>query len=169
MTRNGDMFGIRVGGLGDRWFTALLIRRRGYFLPVFAGSGQRTWATAPLLKRLSIGGAAIAARRNAFCRCRGMERRNLFLKRWLGNLSRTQHAATNPRHKRFSGGCLGLDIPPTAWSRPELRAGATGIAHKEAGIGRDWRGNRPCAAGLFRAGAGSAGGKHGRKLKEGVS
>lgn len=39
MTRNGDMFGIRVSGLGDRWFTAPVNTRRDCSLLVFAGTG----------------------------------------------------------------------------------------------------------------------------------
>lgn len=55
MTRNGDMFGIRVSGLGDRWFTAPVNTPQGYFLPVFRRiRPTRTWATAPLLKRLVL-------------------------------------------------------------------------------------------------------------------
>lgn len=64
----------------------------------------------------------------------------------------------------FQGACLGLDI------RRVVETGITplintGIAHKEAGIGQIGAGTVR-AAGLFRAGAGSAGGKHGRKLRE---
>ncbi len=31
MTRNGDMFGIRVGGLSDRWFTAPVNTPQGLY------------------------------------------------------------------------------------------------------------------------------------------
>lgn len=40
MTRNGDMFGIRISGLGDRWFTAPVNTPQGLFFTGFAGSGQ---------------------------------------------------------------------------------------------------------------------------------
>ena len=36
MTRNGDMFGIRVSGLGDRWFTAPVNTPQGLFFTGFS-------------------------------------------------------------------------------------------------------------------------------------
>ncbi len=85
MTRNGDMFGGRVGGLGDRWFTAPVnTRHRGYFYRFFAGDqANPDMGDAPLLKAFGIGGAAmIAARRNAvFVGAGEWKRRNLFSER----------------------------------------------------------------------------------------
>ncbi len=59
MTRNGDMFGIRVSGLGDRWFTAPVNTPQGLFFTGFSQNRPtRIWATAPLPKP-----SASAARR----------------------------------------------------------------------------------------------------------
>lgn len=55
MTRNGDMFGIRISGLGDRWFTAPVNTPQGLFFTGFRRiRPTRIWATAPLLKRLVL-------------------------------------------------------------------------------------------------------------------
>ncbi|CHD23202.1 Protein of uncharacterised function (DUF1116) [Salmonella enterica subsp. enterica serovar Typhi] len=106
MTRNGDMFGIRVSGLGDRWFTAPVNTPQGLFFTGFSqDQANPDMGDSAITETFGIGGAAMIAA---------------------------------PGVTRFVG----------------------------AGDWSDWRGNRPCAAGLFRAGAGSAGGKHGRKLRE---
>lgn len=53
MTRNGNMFGIRVSGLGERWFTAPVNTPQGLFSPASRRSRRtRIWAIARLPKPL---------------------------------------------------------------------------------------------------------------------
>lgn len=55
MTRNGNMFGIRVSGLGERWFTAPVNTPQGLFSPVSRRSRRtRIWAIAQLPKPLVL-------------------------------------------------------------------------------------------------------------------
>ncbi len=71
MTRNGNMFGIRVSGLGERWFTAPVNTPQGLFSPASRRSRQtRIWAIGAITETFGIGGAAmIAAPGVTLCRC----------------------------------------------------------------------------------------------------
>ncbi len=58
MTRNGKNFGIKISGMGDRWFTAPVNTPEGLFFSGFSRRRQRTSATARSPKP-----SALAARR----------------------------------------------------------------------------------------------------------
>lgn len=62
MSRNGVEFGVRVSGLGDRWFTAPAPVPAGTYFPGFtAEDANRDMGDSAILETLGIGGMAMAA------------------------------------------------------------------------------------------------------------
>ncbi len=62
MTRNGDMFGIRVSGLGDRWFTAPVNTPQGLFFTGFSQEqANPDMGDSAITETFGIGGAAMIA------------------------------------------------------------------------------------------------------------
>jgi hypothetical protein len=62
MARNGTDFGIRVSGLGDRWFTALSTKVDGLYLPGFSGKDAAPdMGDSVITETAGIGGFAMAA------------------------------------------------------------------------------------------------------------
>lgn len=156
MTRNGQMFGIRVSGLGDRWFTAPVNTPQGLFFTGYSqADANPDIGDSAITETYGIGGAAMIAAPGVtrFVGAGGMEAAQKHQRRWarfIFSITRCCRSVVELR-----GACLGLDI------RRVVETGITpiintGIAHKEAGIGGGCR-NRPRPAGLLRAGAGSAG------------
>ncbi len=135
MTRNGDMFGIRVSGLGDRWFTAPVNTPQGYFYRFSQDQANPDMGDSAITETFGIGGAAMIAAHGVtrFVGAGEWKRRNLFLKRWLKFISNATCSYKSPAG--IFRACLGLDI------RRVVETGITplintGIAHKEAGIGQ---------------------------------
>lgn len=136
MARNGVEVGIRVSGLGDRWFTAPAPMVRGLFFSGYsetdanpdlgdsaitesAGIGAFAMAAAPAMIRL-VGGSVADAFRYT---------------REMGEIT----LGTNPTYTipniDFQGTPTGIDIRKVIETvlAPVIN---TGIAHKEAGIGQ---------------------------------
>ena len=62
MARNGTDFGIRVAGLGDRWFTAPVDRPRGLYFPGYgAGDANPDMGDSAIVETIGLGGLAMAA------------------------------------------------------------------------------------------------------------
>jgi len=62
MARNGTAFGIRVAGLGDRWFTAPVNTPRGLYFPGFgADDANPDMGDSCIVETLGLGGFAMAA------------------------------------------------------------------------------------------------------------
>lgn len=136
MARNGVEIGIRVAGLGERWFTAPSGMPKGLYFPGFseedanldlgdstiseiAGIGGFAMAGAPAIVRFIGGSPADAIRytREMYEICAG------------------RHRDYQMPNLDFAGTPLGVDI------RKVIETGITpiintGIAHKEAGIGQ---------------------------------
>jgi len=136
MARNGVEIGIRVAGLGERWFTAPAGVPKGLYFPGFsevdanldlgdstiseiAGIGGFAMAGAPAIVRFIGGSPADAVRytREMYEICAG------------------RHRDYQMPNLDFAGTPLGVDI------RKVIETGITpiintGIAHKEAGIGQ---------------------------------
>lgn len=136
MARNGTEFGIRVSGLGDRWFTAPAPIVNGMYFPGYgpedanpdlgdsaitetAGLGSLAMAGAPSVVKL-VGGSPQFAR-------------NTTLKMY--EITAGEHDTFRIPPLDFRGVPLGIDI------RKVVETGTcpvinTGIAHKKAGIGQ---------------------------------
>ncbi len=62
MARNGTEFGIRVSGLGDRWFTAPVPTPVGLFFPGFsAADANPDMGDSAIVETIGLGGGAMAA------------------------------------------------------------------------------------------------------------
>lgn len=62
MSRNGTEFGIRVSGLGDRWFVAAAPRPEGLYFPGFtAADANPDMGDSAILETLGLGAFAMAA------------------------------------------------------------------------------------------------------------
>ena len=62
MARNGVEFGIRVAGLGDRWFTGPASVVKGLYFPGFAaGDANRDIGDSAIMETYGLGGMAMAA------------------------------------------------------------------------------------------------------------
>ncbi len=144
MARNGTEFGVRVSGLGDRWFTAPSPIVAGLWLPGFSekdanpdigdssitetgGLGGFAMATAPAIVRFVGGDASLA----------------LGVTQEMYQITAGEHEAFTIPALDFRGTPLGVDV------RKVMATGIlpfinTGIAHKDPGIGM-------VGAGLSRA------------------
>jgi len=137
MTRNGRDFGIRVSGLGDRWFTAPVNTPVGLF---FTGYSQEDAnpdiGDSAITECLGVGGAAMIAAPGVtrFVGAGGFAEALA-----VSEEMREIYLDANPLFQiptwDFQGACLGLDV------RRVVETGVTpvintGIAHRKAGIGQ---------------------------------
>ena len=137
MTRNGDMFGIRVSGLGDRWFTAPVNTPQGLFFTGFSQEqANPDMGDSAITEPLGIGGAAMNAAPGVtrFVGAGGMEAAKSVSEE-MAEIFLERNMQLQIPGWDFQGACLGLDI------RRVVETGITplintGIAHKEAGIGQ---------------------------------
>ncbi|WP_330983204.1 MULTISPECIES: DUF1116 domain-containing protein [Enterobacterales] len=137
MTRNGDNFGIRVSGLGDRWFTAPVNTPQGLF---FTGYSQEQanpdMGDSAITETFGIGGAAMIAAPGVtrFVGAGGVEAAKTVSEE-MAEIFLERNMQLQIPGWDFQGACLGLDI------RRVVETGITplintGIAHKDAGIGQ---------------------------------
>jgi len=137
MTRNGRDFGIRVSGLGARWFTAPVNMPVGLF---FTGYSQEDAnpdiGDSAITECLGIGGVAMIAAPGV-TRFVGTGGFSEALE--ISEEMREIYLDTNPMFLiptwDYQGACLGLDV------RRVVETGITpvintGIAHRKAGIGQ---------------------------------
>ncbi|EAW5530731.1 DUF1116 domain-containing protein [Salmonella enterica] len=137
MTRNGDMFGIRVSGLGDRWFTAPVNTPQGLFFTGFSqDQANPDMGDSAITETFGIGGAAMIAAPGVtrFVGAGGMEAAKSVSEE-MAEIYLERNMQLQIPGWDFQGVCLGLDI------RRVVETGITplintGIAHKEAGIGQ---------------------------------
>lgn len=137
MTRNGDMFGIRVSGLGDRWFTAPVNTPQGLFFTGFSqDQANPDMGDSAITETFGIGGAAMIAAPGVtrFVGAGGMEAAKSVSEE-MAEIYLERNMQLQIPGWDFQGACLGLDI------RRVVETGITplintGIAHKEAGIGQ---------------------------------
>ncbi|HGS7067627.1 TPA: DUF1116 domain-containing protein [Klebsiella quasipneumoniae subsp. quasipneumoniae] len=137
MTRNGDMFGIRVSGLGDRWFTAPVNTPQGLFFTGFSQEqANPDMGDSAITETFGIGGASMIAAPGVtrFVGAGGMEAAKSVSEE-MAEIFLERNMQLQIPGWDFQGACLGLDI------RRVVETGITplintGIAHKEAGIGQ---------------------------------
>ena len=150
MTRNGRDFGIRVSGLGKRWFTAPVNTPVGLFFTGYSqDDANPDIGDSAITETLGIGAAAMIAAPGVtrFVGAGGFadaleiseEMREIFID-------------TNPLLQiptwDFQAACLGLDVRRVVETRitPLIN---TGIAHRKAGIGQVGAGTVRAPLGCF--------------------
>ncbi|WP_058912302.1 DUF1116 domain-containing protein [Entomohabitans teleogrylli] len=137
MTRNGREFGIRVSGLGDRWFTAPVNTPQGLFFTGYSqADANPDIGDSAITETLGIGGAAMIAAPGVtrFVGAGGMGAA-LETSEEMEEIYLDHNPLLQIPSWDFKGACLGLDI------RRVVETGITplintGIAHREAGIGQ---------------------------------
>lgn len=137
MTRNGRDFGIRVSGLGDRWFTAPVNTPVGLFFTGYSqDDANPDIGDSAITECLGVGGAAMIAAPGVtrFVGAGGFSEALA-----VSDEMREIYLDSNPLFQiptwDFQGACLGLDV------RRVVETGVTpvintGIAHRKAGIGQ---------------------------------
>ena len=137
MSRNGTMFGIRVSGLGDRWFTAPVEMPRGLYFPGFSeDDANPDIGDSTIVETVGLGGFAMAASPAvAGFVGAGTAADALDYTRAMEEITVARNPEWTIPALDFAGVPTGIDIRKVVASgqAPTIN---TGIAHREAGIGQ---------------------------------
>ena len=137
MSRNGTMFGIRVSGLGDRWFTAPVEMPRGLYFPGFSeDDANPDIGDSTIVETVGLGGFAMAAAPAvAGFVGAGTAVDALNYTRAMEEITVARNPEWTVPALDFAGVPTGIDIRKVVASgrTPTIN---TGIAHREAGIGQ---------------------------------
>jgi hypothetical protein len=136
MARNGTDFGIRVSGLGERWFTAPAQIPRGLYFPGYGDADANAdIGDSTITETAGIGGFAMASAPAIVTFVSGTPQDAL-------DATMEMYEITYAEHKNFTIPVLGFRGTPTGVDlRKVIETGITprvntGIAHKEPGIGQ---------------------------------
>ena len=136
MARNGTDFGIRVSGLGDRWFTAPAGIPDGLYFPGFTSADANPdIGDSTITETAGIGGFAMAAAPAIVSFISGTAQD-------ASNASLEMYEITVAEHKYFTIPAFNFRGTPTGIDlRRVIELGVTprintGIAHKMAGVGQ---------------------------------
>ncbi len=155
MARNGTDFGIRVAGLGDRWFTAPVEMPKGLYFPGFSeADANPDMGDSAIVETIGLGGFAMAASPSVvrFVGAGGLTEA-IRATEEMAEICLGEHPHFRIPTLDERGTPVGIDI------RKVVETGITplintGIAGKSAGHRADRRGRGPGAPRLLRAGAG---------------
>jgi Protein of unknown function (DUF1116) len=136
MARNGTEFGIRVSGLGDRWFVGPSDVPRGlYFAGFTADDGNPDMGDSAITETAGIGAFAMAGAPAIVTFVGGTVRDAVTSTLEMYEITLAEHETFRLPALDFRGTPTGIDI------RKVVRTGIlprinTGIAHRKAGIGQ---------------------------------
>jgi hypothetical protein len=136
MARNGTEIGIRVAGLGDRWFTAPSGEPKGlYFSGYSAEDACRDLGDSTISETAGIGGFAMASAPAIVKFVGGTPADAIKYTKEMAEICFGRHRDYQMPSMDFTGTPLGVDI------REVVETGITpiintGIAHKDPGIGQ---------------------------------
>jgi len=136
MARNGTDFGIRVSGLGDRWFTAPAEVPVGLFFPGYTQEDANPdIGDSTITETAGIGGFAMAAAPAIVKFVGGTPRMALEATLEMYEITVAENPAFGIPQLEFRGTPTGIDI------RKVVRTGITprvntGIAHRRPGVGQ---------------------------------
>jgi hypothetical protein len=136
MARNGTDFGIRISGLGERWFTAPVPTPKGLYFPGFSeedSSGDIGDST--ITESAGIGGFAMASAPAIVNFVSGTPKDALNTTLEMYEITFTEHKYFTIPPLDFRGTPTGMDLRKIVEKNITPRIN-TGIAHKEAGIGQ---------------------------------
>ena len=136
MARNGTDFGIRVSGLGDRWFTAPVAVPQGLYFPGFqAEDASGDIGDSTITETAGIGGFAMASAPAIVTFVSGTPRDALNATLEMYEITCTEHRYFTMPPLDFRGTPTGIDIRKVVAKGITPRVN-TGIAHNEAGVGQ---------------------------------
>jgi hypothetical protein len=136
MARNGTDFGIRVSGLGDRWFTAPVATPQGLYFPGFeAEDASGDIGDSTITETAGIGGFAMAAAPAIVTFVSGTPRDAINATLEMYEICYSEHKSFSIPQLDFRGTPTGIDIRKVVEKGITPRVN-TGIAHRDAGIGQ---------------------------------
>ncbi len=136
MARNGTDFGIRVSGLGDRWFTAPVAIPQGLYFPGFtAEDSSGDIGDSTITETAGIGGFAMASAPAIVQFVSGTPKDAINATLEMYEICYTEHKYFTIPPLDFRGTPTGIDIRKVVETGITPRVN-TGIAHKEAGVGQ---------------------------------
>ena len=136
MARNGTDFGIRISGLGDRWFTAPVSVPKGLYFPGFTeddSSGDIGDST--ITETAGIGAFAMASAPAIVTFVSGTPRDAMNATLEMYEICSSEHKYFTMPPLDFRGTPTGIDIRKVVEKGITPRVN-TGIAHKDAGVGQ---------------------------------
>ncbi len=136
MARNGTDFGIRVSGLGDRWFTAPVGIPKGLYFPGFTeedSSGDIGDST--ITESAGIGGFAMAAAPAIVTFVSGTPKDAINATLEMYEICYAEHKSFTIPPLDFRGTPTGIDLRKVVELGITPRVN-TGVAHKDPGVGQ---------------------------------
>lgn len=136
MARNGTDFGIRISGLGDRWFTAPAQIPDGLYFPGFSNADANPdIGDSTITETAGIGAFAMAAAPAIVTFVSGTPRDAINATMEMYEITAAEHKAFTIPQLDFRGTPVGIDLRKVVETGITPRVN-TGIAHKEAGVGQ---------------------------------
>jgi len=136
MARNGTDFGIRVSGLGDRWFTAPVAVPKGLYFPGFtAEDASGDIGDSTITETAGIGGFAMASAPAIVTFVSGTPKDAINATLEMYEITFAEHKYFTMPPLDFRGTPTGIDIRKVVEKGITPRVN-TGIAHKDAGVGQ---------------------------------
>jgi hypothetical protein len=136
MARNGTDFGIRVSGLGDRWFTAPAPPVEGLYFPGFTEQDANPdLGDSTIMETVGIGGFAMAAAPAIVTFVGGTTKLALDTTLEMYEITVAQHKYFTIPALEFQGSPTGVDVRKVVEKGITPRVN-TGVAHKDAGVGQ---------------------------------
>jgi hypothetical protein len=136
MARNGTDFGIRVSGLGDRWFSAPAPPVEGLYFPGFtAADANPDLGDSTITETAGIGGFAMAAAPAIVTFVGGTASLATETTLEMYEITVAHHKAFTIPALDFQGTPTGIDVRKVVEKGITPRVN-TGVAHKDAGVGQ---------------------------------
>ncbi len=136
MARNGTDFGIRVSGLGDRWFTAPAQVPDGLYFPGFSSTDANPdIGDSTITETAGIGAFAMAAAPAIVTFIGGTPQDAVNATLEMYEITAAEHGQFTIPALGFRGTPVGIDLRKVVELGITPRVN-TGIAHREAGVGQ---------------------------------
>lgn len=136
MARNGTDFGIRVSGLGDRWFTAPAMVPDGLYFPGFSSADANPdIGDSTITETAGIGAFAMAAAPAIVTFIGGSPQDAVNATLEMYEITAAEHPHFTIPTLGFRGTPVGIDLRKVVELGITPRVN-TGIAHKQAGLGQ---------------------------------
>ncbi len=136
MARNGTDFGIRVSGLGDRWFVAPVAIPQGLYFPGFtAEDSSGDIGDSTITETAGIGGFAMASAPAIVTFVSGTPQDAINATLEMYEICHAEHKYFTIPPLDFRGTPTGIDIRKVVEKGITPRVN-TGIAHRDAGVGQ---------------------------------
>jgi hypothetical protein len=136
MARNGTDFGIRVSGLGDRWFTAPAQVPDGLYFPGFSSADANPdIGDSTITETAGIGAFAMAAAPAIVTFIGGTPKDALNASLEMYEIAAAEHSQFTIPALGFRGTPVGIDLRRVVELGITPRVN-TGIAHRQAGVGQ---------------------------------